>query len=85
MCVFIYSFTWLCWVLVGMRTISFSMWDLVPCSGIKLAHPLQWEIGVSATRPLGKSLYGTFFLVLKTALPLLLFPASLILHWTMQF
>ena len=58
----IYLFIWLRWVLVAtcrifscsMRTLSCSMWDLIPCWGIELG-PLHWEHGVLATGPPGKS------------------------------
>ena len=85
-CVHLFIYLALLALNCGTQTIICSMWDLVPWSGIKLAHPLQvcGRLGVLDTRPPGKSLYGTFFCVFKTALPLL-FLVSLILHWTTQF
>ena len=46
----------------GMRTLSSSMWDLVPWPGIE-PGPLHWKHGVLATGPPGKSLFVVFTMV----------------------
>ena len=38
----------------GMRSLRYSMWDLVPCQGLN-PGPLHWELGALATGPPGKS------------------------------
>ena len=59
--IYLFGFTWLLAVACGifsrsMRTLSCSLWDLVPQPGTEPRPPLHWKCGVLATGAPGKSL-----------------------------